>query len=139
MCIGSEDELSGKNLTFIYRLFVPPSYSSLSSVASTRDAFSPNAICIFSRITVIRGGLSRFGISSDERKRDGEAVRVLLEIKRQISPVLLSSLRTFVWLVCLLGRGGRFLHPITYGELKPRHVLHLPALSTNYRSVEDSD
>lgn len=31
---------------------------------------------------------------------------------------------------------GRLLHPITCDGLKPRHVLHLPALSTNYRFAE---
>lgn len=31
----------------------------------------------------------------------------------------------------------RLLHPITCDRLKRRHVLHLPALSTNYRSTGD--
>lgn len=73
------------------------------------------------------GGLSRFRINVNRRER---------KKKRNVRiPASLYHLLPFGSFVSV--DVNRLLHPITCDGLKPRHVLHLSALSSNYWPARD--
>lgn len=105
MRIGSETSFLEKKSDF-HLWSLRAAARLLSSFAGAR-CISPAQFAFFSRVTtVIRGGLSRFRISSRGGKREKEA-RVL---ERSNDRTRRSSylLRRFIRLVCLLGRAPTF-------------------------------